>query len=134
MCCHDGKALFCASARSRIPKPEPKPLSVTICIGSRSAMRRVQLFSRPQQRVAPRTKSEPREKRNASRTEFVSTDSKRLATVTRPIAIHKRRRSARHALNAGVTKAGQPRANRIPGASSRCSGRSGLRRGGVIIV
>ena len=27
---------------------------------------------------------------------------------------HKRRRSARHTLNAGVTKAGQPRANRIP--------------------
>ena len=27
---------------------------------------------------------------------------------------HKRRRSARHTLNAGVTKAGQPHANRIP--------------------
>ena len=44
-----------------------------------------------------------------------------FVTECRPLSLcnaftqgHKRRRSARHALNAGVTKAGQPRANRIP--------------------
>lgn len=50
----------------RAPIPEPSPLATTICRGSLSAICLIQLFSSPQQIVAPRTKSEPKEKENPS--------------------------------------------------------------------
>lgn len=52
------------------------------------------VFSKPQQTVAPRTNSEPREKVNVSLIELPSNNSKMLAIVTRFIAIHNLRPTA----------------------------------------
>ena len=54
------------------------------------AMRRVQLFSKPQQTVAPSTKSEPFENRNASEADVPSNESRMLAAVTKAMAAQSR--------------------------------------------
>lgn len=75
-----------AKAIANAPNPDPNPFIVTISMGSRFAIWRVQLFSSPQHIVAPRTNSEPREKDRASLniklfSFAVSSDSNMLAIV-----------------------------------------------------
>lgn len=69
------------------PIPEQRPFMVTIWYVLLSEILRVQLFSSPQQMVAPRTKMEPIEKLNPS---TFSNERMKLDVVINKMAIHKR--------------------------------------------
>ena len=68
------------------PSPENIPLSMTISLVFRSAIFRVQLFSRPQHDAAKSIKIDPQEK---DRDDISSVVKRPLAITTRKIATHK---------------------------------------------
>src|SRR5574344_182843 len=71
-------------AMIQAPVPEQRPLMMTISCGSFAESFRVQLFSKPQQRQASITSSEPFEKRIP---EAPSRERRKLAALTRMMAI-----------------------------------------------